>query len=88
MSEKAEDLSESGEAIARAVHSLRDIGAGTDESKDIRSETHNGVEIRLNDKVERTTDFASSNRERYVESDELMEDIKAEFRKLDNNEQL
>ena len=86
MSEKTEDFSESGEAIARAVHRLRDVGAGTDENVDVRSEVHNGVEIRLTDDNERTTNFESSKSKSQDEEDWVMKDLREQFRKLENDE--
>lgn len=44
MGSEFDTYSESGEAIARAVHGLKDIGADIDENVDVRSEDHNESE--------------------------------------------
>lgn len=86
MSEKTEYLSEGGEAIAKAVHSLRDIGADANENVDVRSETHNGIEIKLTGESGNHINFEQSEMKRYVDSDELVDDIRAEFKRLEDDE--
>ena len=76
---------EDGEVIARAVHGLRDIGAGTDENVDVRSEDHNGVEIELNDDAEeKPTTFEATKIKPRDKYDQIIEDLKEEFRKLED----
>ena len=76
---------ESGEAIARAVHGLKDIGAGTDENVDVRSEDHNGIEIKLHDDTEeKPTTFEAKKSKPRDKIDQYVEDLKEEFRKLED----
>ena len=77
--------SESGEVIARAVHGLKDIGADTDKNVDVRSEDHNGVEIKLNDDTEeKPTTFEAKKSKPRDKIDQYVEDLKEEFRKLED----
>ena len=83
--EDFDDYSEGGEAIARAVHGLKDIGAGTDENVDVRSEDHNGVEIKLNDdEDEKPTNFKTAKTKPRDKYDQYVEDLREEFRKLED----
>ena len=83
--EDFDDYSEGGEAIARAVYGLKNIGAGTDENIDVRSEDHNGVEIKLNDdEDEKPANFKTAKTKPRDKYDQIVEDLKEEFRKLED----
>lgn len=85
MESEFDTCSENGEAIASAVHSLKDIGAGTDENVDVRSEDHNGVEIKLTDDTEeRPTTFEATKTKPRDKIDQYVEDLREEFRKLED----
>ena len=87
MSEETNNFSEGGEAIAKAVHGLRDIGAGTDENVDVRSQDHNGEEIRLHDEAEpKPTTFEAEKAKPRDKYDLYAEELREEFRKLNDAE--
>lgn len=85
MESEFDTYGESGEAIARAVHGLKDIGAGTNENVDVRSEDHNGVKIKLTDDTEeQPTTFETTKTKPRDKYDQYIEDLKEEFRKLED----
>ena len=87
MGSEFDTYSESGEAIARAVHGLKDIGAGTDENVDVRSEDHNGTEIKLNDDTEeKPTTFETTKTKPRNKYAQYVEDLREEFRKLEDGD--
>jgi len=62
---------------------LKDIGAGTDENVDVRSEDHNGVKIKLTDDTEeRPTTFETTKTKPRDKYDQYIEDLKELFSKL------
>lgn len=61
------------------------MGADTDENVDVRSEDHNGTEIKLNDDTEeKPTTFETTKTKPRNKYDQYVEDLKEEFRKLED----